>query len=263
MDMEGIDKSILLPMINPECQDIYGLCGNQECINSASKYPDRFIAFCNIDPRSVMNIDDASLSRLIRIYRDMGCHGIGEVCASLKIDDIRYQRLFYNAGEAGMPIIFHFKSEESASYGVVDDLGLPRLEKMLKMFPETIFAGHSPCFWNEISADITSNNRDSYVKGKITEKGRLWTLLAENDNLYGDISAGSAHCALSRDPEQAYEFLEKFDRQIIFGTDRFTAEDEPIPPILTFLKNAFKEKRISSTTYNNIMYRNAEKMLCI
>ncbi|MFA6716208.1 MAG: amidohydrolase family protein [Victivallales bacterium] len=263
MDMEGIDKSVLLPLISPECLDFYGVCGNQECIEAARKHPDRFIAFCNIDPRSMMNSDDNSIMRLIKVYQEFGCKGIGEMCASLWIDDIRYQRLFHNAGEAGMPIIFHFKPEGSTSYGAIDDPGLPRFERMVKMFPKTIFAGHAPCFWNEISADVTAENRACYVKGKIEKKGRLWTMFAENRNLYGDISAGSAHCALSRDPEKGYEFLEKFNSQVVFGTDRFTSADEPVPPILGFLKNGLTEGSLSPEAYENIMHRNTERILSV
>ena len=261
MDMEGIDKSVLLPLVSPECLDFYGVGGNQECIEAARKHPDRFIAFCNVDPRSMINADDTGIMRLLKVYQEFGCKGIGEMCASLPVDDIRYQRLFHNAGEAGMPIIFHFKPEGSNSYGAIDDLGLPRLERMVKMFPKTIFAGHSPCFWNEISADVTDENREGYVKGMISEKGRLWTMFAENKNIYGDISAGSAHCALSRDPAVGYEFLEKFNTQIVFGTDRFTSETEPVPSILGFLKGGLEQEHISQTAYENIMHRNAEKIL--
>ena len=261
MDMEGVDKSVLLPLIHPECLDFFGVSGNQECIEAARKHPDRFITFCNIDPRSMMNIDDTGIMRLIKVYQELGCKGIGEMCASLLMDDIRYQRLFHNAGEAGMPILFHFKPQDSTSYGVIDDLGLPRLERMVKMFGKTIFIGHSPCFWNEISADVSDENRDSYVKSKVTQKGRLWTMFAANKNLYGDISAGSAHCALSRDPAVGYEFLEKFNAQILFGTDRFTSATEPIPEILGFIKDGLAEKHLSQTAYENIMHRNAEIIL--
>lgn len=261
MDMEGIDKSVLLPLVNPELMDFYGASGNQECLEAARKHPDRFIAFCSIDPRIMINTDDNGIMRLLKVYQELGCKGIGEVCASLWIDDIRYQRLFYNAGEAGMPMIFHFKSENLNSYGAVDDLGLPRFEKMVKMFSKTIFAGHSPVFWNEISADVTEENRNGYVKGAIAEKGRLWKMFAENKNLYGDISAGSAHCALSRDPETGYEFLEKFNTQVFFGTDRFTSETEPVPPILGFMKDGLAKKYLSPDAYENIMHRNAERIL--
>lgn len=261
MDMEGIDKSVLLPLISPECLDFYGVSGNQECIEMARKHPDRFIAFCNIDPRSMINFDDNSIMRLINVYKEMGCRGIGEMCASIPIDDIKYQRLFHNAGEAGMPIIFHFKPANSSSYGAIDELHLPGLQKMLKMFPKTVFAGHSPCFWNEISSDVSDDNREGYVQGKIPAKGVLWDIFEQNKNVYGDISAGSAHCALSRDEEVGFEFLQKYNERVVFGTDRFTAEDEPVPPILGFLKDGLAAGKLTQDAYDNIMYRNAEKIM--
>ena len=261
MDMEGIDKSVLLPLVNPECLDSFAVSGNQECIKAARKHPDRFIPFCVIDPRSRMNTSEKEFMRLLMVYKELGCKGIGEMCASLWIDDVRYQRLFHCAGEAEMPIIFHFKPESCTSYGAIDEVGLPRLERMVKMFSKTIFAGHSPCFWNEISADITDDNRNAYPNGEITQQGRLWTIFEENKNIYGDISAGSAHNALSRDPGVGYEFSEKFNTQILFGTDRFTSATEPIPPMLGFIKDGLIEKHISQTAYENIMHRNAERIL--
>jgi len=261
MDMEGIDKSVLLPLVNPECLDVFAVSGNNECIKAARKHPDRFIPFCVIDPRSRMNTDEKEFMRLLNIYKELGCKGIGEMCASLWIDDVRYQRLFHCAGEADMPIIFHFKSENCTNYGAIDDLGLPRLERMIKMFNKTIFTGHSPCFWNEISADVTDETRNGYPSAEITQKGHLWTMFAENKNLYGDISAGSAHNALSRSPKIGYEFLEKFNTQILFGTDRFTSATEPVPSILGFIKDGLTKKHLSQTAYENIMHRNAEKIL--
>ena len=261
MDMEGIDKTVLLPLNNPECLDTYAVCGNQGCIKAAKKHPDRLISFCNVDPRSMLNCDDKGIMKLLKIYQDYGCKGIGEMCASLPIDDIRYQRLFHNAGEIGMPIIFHFMPKGCPSYGAIDDLGLPGLEKMLKAFPDTVFAGHSPCFWNEISADVTDENRIGYIHGKIEKKGRLWQLFEENPNLYGDISAGSGYYSLSRDPEAGYSFLEKFSRQIVFGTDRFGSISEPFPEMLGFINNAVENKLISSECYENITHLNAKRLL--
>ena len=62
--MEGIDKSVLLTLNNPECLDFYAVAGTQECIEAARKHPDRLIAFCNIDPRSMLNTDDKTVMEL-------------------------------------------------------------------------------------------------------------------------------------------------------------------------------------------------------
>lgn len=255
MDMEGIDHSVLLPLASPECLDFYGVCGNQDCIEAARKHPDRFTAFCYIDPRSIVNYTDNGLAKLMRLYKELGCKGIGEMTASLEMDDILYQRLFFQAGEENMPIIFHFKPQGSTSYGAIDDPGLPRTEKVAAMFPKTIFLGHSPCFWNELDGDLTPEQRSGYMTGPYSKKGRLWELFDKYPNIYGDISAGSAHHALSRDPK-GYEFLEKYHRKICFGTDRFTGPDEPIPAILPYLKEGLSSGKLSQQAYNAIMSGN-------
>lgn len=260
MDMEGIDRSVLLPLPSPECLDYYGVAGNQDCIRAARKHPDRLSAFCYVDPRSITNYTDDGIAKLLRIYKDLGCLGIGEMTASLEMDDILYQRLFFNAGEEKMPIIFHFKPQGSTSYGAIDDLGLPRTEKMLAMFSKTIFLGHSQCFWNELLGSLTEKTRCNYFKEPYETKGRLWTLFEKYPNLYGDCSAGSAFYALSCDPK-GYEFLERFHKQICFGTDRFTGLDEPIPGIITYLKDGLAEGKISAQSYEAIMHKNFERII--
>ena len=256
MDMEGIDKSVLLPLANPENIDMFGVAGNRECLEAAKKVPERLIPFCNIDPRSMFNTPKADLSKLMKIYRDLGCKGIGEVCANIPITHRMCKNLFYHAGCEKMPVLFHLAKKVGGVYGLVDKLHLPGLEEVLKEFPDTIFIGHAMSFWNEIDAGLKPENRGGYPKGPIEKEGRLWKLMAAYPNLYGDLSAGSGFNAISRDPEVGYRFLQKFNTKLFFGTDRFTSKDEPIPPILPFLKDALKRKKISRKAYDNIMYKN-------
>jgi uncharacterized protein len=86
-------------------------------------------------------------------------------------------------------------------------------------------------------------------------------MFEENKNIYGDISAASAYKSLNRDPKIGYEFLEKFNTQILFGTDRFTSATEPVPAILGFIKDGLAENHLSPHAYDNIMHRNAERIL--
>lgn len=258
MDMEGIDKSLILPLVNPENLDFYAVAGNNEAILAAKAHPDRLMACCNIDPRTMMSKD---LGRLVKAFKNLGCVGFGELCASLPTDHKLYQRIYEISAAERMPMIFHFVNKaNTGSYGAVDQVGLPRLEKMAAKFPDAIFIGHSPCFWNEIDADITDTSRLGYVKGRIERKGRLWKLMADYPNIYGDMSAGSGHNALSRDPEVCFEFINKFHGKILFGTDRFTAPDEPFAPQLPFLKESLKNGRISKDAYENMTHRNFERL---
>lgn len=238
MDKWGIDKSVVLPLTNPENMDHFGVACNQEVIIECNKYSDRLIPFVNIDPRSMLNTPKADLSKLITIYKDLGCRGIGEVCANIPITSRLYKNLFFHSGEVGLPVLFHMSPKRGGLYGLIDKADLSGLEEVLKEFPKTIFIGHAPAFWNAIDGDVkTPKIRNGYPKGPITNKGPLWRLMQEYPNLYGDFSAGSGHKALTRDPDTGIEFLKKFNRKIFFGTDMFMKKDTQ-PPHLTMMQES-------------------------
>ena len=255
MDLEGIDRSVLLPLNSPENMDFYGVVGNTECIEAARKHPDRFDTFCNVDPRAMFNTADGKIRKILEVFKDLGCKGIGEICAALPVDDERYIRLFQIAGELDMPLIFHFQRHDSGRYGAVDESGLPRLQKALTLCPQTVFLGHSPLFWNEIDGDLTDEEKNGYPRKPYNKKGILWEMFEKYPNLYGDCSAGSAFRALSKDPK-GYDFLERFHTQVCFGTDRFTGIDEPFPPIIAYLKNGLETGQISQKAWDAITHGN-------
>ena len=259
MDKWGIDKSVILPLINPENLDFFGVAGNQETIETCQKHSDRLISFCNIDPRAMLNHKEADFSVLMRVFKDLGCKGIGEVCANIPVNSPLYKNLFYHAGKEKMPVLFHLAPKSGGVYGMIDKAGLPGFEEVLREFPDTIFIGHSPSFWNEIDGDLKESARDTYPKGAIEKDGRLWTLMEKYPNLYGDFSAGSGHNALTRDPDVGIRFLNKFNEKIFFGTDMFMKKDSP-PMHLTMMKDAFADNKISKDVYENIMHRNFERV---
>ena len=265
MDREGIEKSVLLPLMNAEVIDRYGVAGNQEVLRAAQRYPDRIVPFCCADPRSMLAWGDpkgsGSFRKLLAIYRDLGCKGVGEVCGAVPVDDERYQRLYEAAGELNMPLIFHFQRPGGRSYGATDLFHLPGLERMLKMFPRTTFIGHSMAFWSELSGEVAEADSERYLQKPYAQKGRLWELMKKYPNLGGDISAGSGACALSCDPEHGAEFMTEFQDQLYFGTDRFTSEDEPVPPQIPLMNNWLAEGKISRTVYDKIARGNAVKLL--
>lgn len=265
MDMEGIDKSVVLPLVNPEVLDRYGCAGNQEVIQACRRHPDRLIPFCAVDPRSMLIWGEkgapGSMYNLLKIYKEMGCKGVGEVCGSIPIDDDRYGVIYEAAGELGMPLIFHIQKPGGHTYGATDLFHLTGFEKMLAKYPNTVFIGHSMAFWSEISGDVVEADREKYLKGAYTKKGRLWELFAKYPNLRGDISAGSGAYALKCDPEHGAEFMNKFQDQLYFGTDRFSSIDEPIPPQKPMMDELLAAGRISNEVYEKISHLNAEKLL--
>ncbi len=265
MDMEGIAKSVVLPLVNAEVLDRYGVAGNQEVLRAAHAHPDRLIPFCAVDPRSMLAWskpeEPGSFRKLLSIYRELGCLGIGEVCGSIPVDDERYSCIYEAAGELGMPLIFHFQRPGGHSYGATDLFHLPGLEKMLQRHPQTMFIGHSMAFWTEISGEVPESESEGYLSKPYTQKGRLWDLLRKYPNLGGDISAGSGAYALSCDPVHGPEFLETFKHQLYFGTDRFTSADEPIPLQIPLLNDWLAAGKISREAYELISHQNAEKLL--
>ena len=179
------------------------------------------------------------------------------------VDDERYATIYEAAGELNMPLIFHFQRPGGTSYGAFDEFHLPGLERMLQRFPKTRFLGHSMAFWSELSGDVEEKDSEKYLREPYKNKGRLWELFEKYPNLGGDISAGSGAFAFSCDPEHGAEFMEKFQDQLYFGTDRFTSLDEPMPPQIALLDEWKNQGRISATAYEKISHVNAEKLLSL
>lgn len=260
MDKWGIDRSVILPLTNPENIDRFGVACNQEVISECHKHSDRLIAFANIDPRSMFNTPKADFSGLIKLFKDSGCRGIGEVCANIPVTSPLYKNLFYHAGEAGLPVLFHLAPKKGGLYGMIDNAGLNGLEEVLREFPKTIFIGHAPAFWNAIDAEVTTPKaRNGYPSGPVINKGPLWRLMQAYPNLYGDFSAGSGHNALTRDPAVGIEFLKQFNYKIFFGTDMFMKKESP-PIQLTMMQALLAKSKITKIEYDNIMYRNFERV---
>ena len=137
-------------------------------------------------------------------------------------------------------------------------LGLPRLENVLRQFPDLILLGHSQPFWAEISSDVTEESRIGYPTGPV-RPGRLPELMREYPNLHGDLSAGSGQNAISRDLEFGSEFLDEFQDRLYFGTDIANVPQER--PIVEHFRKLGQEGLIPQNAYENITWRNAARLL--
>jgi predicted TIM-barrel fold metal-dependent hydrolase len=161
-----------------------------------------------------------------------------------------------------MPVTIHI-APANAQYGysgVKDDLGLPRLEKMLKKYPKLKILGHSTLFWAEMSADITEETRLGYPTGKVKE-GRVAKLLREYPNLYCDVSAGSGMNALTRDKEYTAKFIEEFSDRILYGCDICSTFSRYPFAFENWLNAMRKDGMISQENYYKFVRGNAEKLL--
>ncbi|MBR5479485.1 MAG: amidohydrolase family protein [Clostridia bacterium] len=254
-DELGIELGVDLPCVTPEAQ--YYLKTNEESYELAQTFPETLDWFCNLDPRMGGNSTETDFSKFINYYKEMGAKGVGEIMSNMYFDDPRTLNLFKHCEACKMPVLFHIGGPVG-DYGLIDDLGLPRLEKVLQMFPNLQFLGHSQKFWAEISSDVTEEGRYGFPTGKVTP-GRVVELMRKYPNLCGDLSAGSGGNAVMRDPEFGYAFLEEFQDRLYFGTDICSVKNER--PLSFWLDKACEDGNISQIAYEKICRENAYALL--
>lgn len=257
-DEINVEKGVLLPISAAEGQ-LTPM--TSEAIKFISdKHPDRFLWFCNVDPRAMDNNSETDFEDILSFYMNLGAKGIGEITCQIYADDPKLDNLYSYAEELGLPVLIHISPKFDFGYGIVDELGLPRIEKMLKKHPKLKLIGHSQCFWSEISGDNTEEIRNTYPKGKVTD-GRIAYLLRECPNLYCDLSAGSGANAMMRDPDHCYRFFEEFSDRILYGCDICGVANQHQYTFSDFLEKARADKSVSEENYRKIVRYNAEKLL--
>ena len=253
----NVERAVLLPGTSPEGS----LSSIPSSINKflADSYPDKLFWFCNVDPRQLSNSPDANLGYLLEFYKSIGAKGVGELTSNLYTDDPKVDNLFSFCEELGLPVTIHIAPAPEGYYGIIDEIGLPRLEKMLKAHPKLKIFGHSQCFWSEIGEN-SPETRGSYPKGKV-QNGRLPELLRKYENLYCDLSAGSGANALMRDREHAAKFIEEFSDRILYGCD-ICAKVNTFPfDFDAFLSDMRESGEMSDENYRKIVRENAVRLL--
>lgn len=204
MDRSGIDMAVLLALESPEGS--WGYLLNEEVVAARNTYPERLIAFLCVDPRYPRAAD-----HIDHFVMKHGCKGFGEHVNGLAFDDPRNMLIYAKCNDHALPFVFEINSDLC-----FDDPGLPRLEACLKQFPRVKFVGHGPAFWSAISAD---DPRAGYPKGPVKPGGAVDRLLADYENLYADLSAGSGYNAMTRDPDFTLGFIERHWRKLLWGSD--------------------------------------------
>ena len=196
-----------------------------DLVLASQRNPGRFVlGYC---PHPLYGDAPGSLEAAVKIH---GVRVCGEWKFRIPFDDPRCINLFRKAGELNCPVVLHLDVPyikdadgkwqfKEAWYGGT----VANLERALKACPQTIFIGHAPGFWREISGDA-DDATTAYPKGPVTPGGRLTRLLDENPNLYADLSAGSGLGALSRDPAHAVTFLTRFADRLLFARDYYGTE---------------------------------------
>ena len=193
-----------------------------DTLAARDRFPDRFVAGFAPHPKA----GDA-VGRFTDAVRNQGVRVCGEWKCRMLFDDPECLALFRKAGELACPVVLHLDVPELPGpdgkpvkverwYGGK----VANLERAAQACPGTVFVGHGPGFWREISGDA-DRAAGAYPSGPVTPGGRLHGLFDRYPNVMADLSAGSAHTALSRDPDNGRRFVERYSDRLLFGRDDF------------------------------------------
>ncbi len=258
----GIEKGLLLP------SGVYGdgagdVMSMREAVQMVKEHPAIFgWWFCGLAPESGRNSPHEDLSFYLNQLKAHGAKGLGELVYNRTFDEDPFLlNLLKHCELCDLPVTIHIGNRYN-DYGVVDELGLPRLEHVLQMFPKLKILGHSQKFWAEISSDVTEKSRNGYPKGKVIP-GRVPALLKRYPNLFGDMSAGSGWNAIERDREYSWKFMEEFQDQLLYGTDICSPKQTAFfrDGLANFLDESMEKGKISYKAYYKICRGNALYLL--
>lgn len=239
----GISQGVLLPLASPEGRNVIIPTETVEAI--ASKYPDQFFWAIGLDPRMLRNNPASDFGALLEYYKSQGAKSVGEMIANLNFDDPLYDNMLAQCAEHDLPVTIHMSPAIGLDYGVVDDPGLPRLEKMLKKYPKLKIFGHSVFFWEHMTV-----SKD--------KPGRIHELMVKYDNLYCDISAGSGFRAMTTNEEIGLDFLETFRDRVMFGCD---FGPNAVGSLAMWLDRMYLDGRLAEDVYQKVCRENAIRIL--
>lgn len=254
---QQITKAILMSSGEGPVEGVHSLGAyNSDCRQIAEESGGWFSWMCGIDPDDPDTVEDR-----MRMYRDQGAVGVGEVMVNQWLDSPYMSGVFAAAEKLHMPVLCHMSPEEGYSYGAADRAGLPLLEKTLRKYPELIFIGHSQVFWMEISGDCPkegNRERSGFGRGPVQAGGTIERLFDSYPNLYADLSAYSGSCAIMRDERYGLYFLNKYQDRLMFGTDTFNRRTRF--PLAEYMETKMKDGVLSREACEKIFTGNAEKL---
>lgn len=199
----GITKTVLLPAGSK-----YGLeadaWGNDSCLALVKKYPREFCMFANELP----DIDETKT--VIEKYLKLGAIGIGEQKYFVDADSRAIELISAIANEYQVPVLLHF---QHGKY----NKNFAQFHKILEKFPKVNYIGHAQTLWGNI--DRNHDQEVLYPKTKVTPGGLTDRWLSDYPNFYGDLSAGSGLNAMTRDEDNAREFLKRHQDKLLYGSD--------------------------------------------
>jgi len=167
----------------------------KQMLENYAKYKGRIDRACVIFPEEVKSVEEAV--KLLTMEKQDGAVCFGEHYGeNLKFDDPKNLRLYEACAKVGLPVMFHYNDKHRN----VDEKGMPRLENVLKLYPNCILIAHGD-WWRSIS------------------DGSCDRVLKTYPNLYADISCTVGRSLIGRDKKLAKEFFIRNADKLLFGTD--------------------------------------------
>lgn len=242
----GVNKAVVLPTCS---WDIKNRMPTEHVFEACREFPNRFIPFCTVEVR-----EEGFEEKLVE-YEAMGCAGVGEHTSKIAIDHQLNLKLYGTCAKLELPILIHVATEPSNEYGVLDNVALDGLERVLKQYSNVNFIMHGPGWWRAMSAHI-EDPAVAYPSHKIEDSGRTVYLLEEYENVHGDLSAYSGYNAFNRDMEFGKTCLQALDHKLLYGTD-LEGFFKPEHSHTELLERA----KLTQEAYENIYHRNLDRLL--
>jgi hypothetical protein len=223
-------------------------------VEGLQRFPDRFIGGWAPDPR-----DRYARPRLKAAVSHHGIKVCGELKFRMRYDSPDAIALYRYCAELGLPVLFHLEAPE---YRLRQQCKGPHewpewyggdiaaVANMCHLCPDTVFIGHGPGFWREMSAGARRNS-EVYPAGPVRPGGRLIRIMRKYRNLHADLSGASGRNALTRDPGHAKTFLAEFQDRLMFGRDGFDGS----------LLEALQKLNPGGDIMAKLLHGNAEKIL--
>jgi predicted TIM-barrel fold metal-dependent hydrolase len=223
-----------------------GALGNDACHRFSQAHRHAFVSGANEVP------DIAEATREIERYLGRGAVVIGELKFGVACDSPEMQAIYRLAETHRVPVLMHWQFNTYS-------FGFERFHRMLEKFAKVNFIGHAQTWW----ANIDGNHRDQrvlYPKGPVAPGGLTDRYLADYENLYGDLSAGSGLNALTRDESFTQGFLDRHQNRLLFGSD--CNDSDPGGPKCQGTQTIAAIRRLapSKAIERKLLYENARRL---